>query len=103
MTWKRLDDEKLSKIDEQILWDRLLSRWTWHSYSAAFGSTHKARTLNTIQIPTQTTDNDFRKYKWWNCLGPTSCLTLIELVKNVRIRKFYDFMKLEASLVFVVI
>ncbi|WJX28257.1 putative inactive purple acid phosphatase 28 [Trifolium repens] len=26
MTWKRLDDEKLSKIDEQILWDRLLSR-----------------------------------------------------------------------------
>ncbi|CAI8589884.1 unnamed protein product [Vicia faba] len=24
-TWKRLDDEKLSKIDEQILWDRLFS------------------------------------------------------------------------------
>ncbi|XP_058723314.1 probable inactive purple acid phosphatase 28 [Vicia villosa] len=25
-TWKRLDDEKMSKIDEQILWDRLVSR-----------------------------------------------------------------------------
>lgn len=26
MTWKRLDDEKMSKIDEQILWDHLHSR-----------------------------------------------------------------------------
>ncbi|XP_050919340.1 probable inactive purple acid phosphatase 28 isoform X2 [Lathyrus oleraceus] len=25
-TWKRLDDERLSKIDEQILWDQLFSR-----------------------------------------------------------------------------
>ncbi|XP_059634576.1 probable inactive purple acid phosphatase 28 [Cornus florida] len=25
-TWKRLDDEKLSKIDEQVLWDRQSSR-----------------------------------------------------------------------------
>ncbi|XP_027904089.1 probable inactive purple acid phosphatase 28 isoform X2 [Vigna unguiculata] len=27
LTWKRLDDEKLSKIDEQILWQNLKFKW----------------------------------------------------------------------------